>query len=81
MTSPQEVVINTLSVSSSDGWTEVKSRKKRNNHYGVRFMKQYWNGFDKNGEKWFIELSDGKILSHTDSQYQYWQNRHVCKVT
>ena len=76
MTSPPKVVMNNFSVSNNDGWTRVRSKRTRNNQIRVKSTKHYWNGFDKNGEKWFIELSDGKILSSTDTEYQYWQNRH-----
>ena len=76
MTSPSKVVMENASLSNNDGWTQVRSKRNRNNQSRIRSTKHYWNGFDKNGEKWFIELSDGKILAATDNEYQYWQNRH-----
>ena len=76
MSSPPKVDMYNSSSVNNDGWTQVKSKRHRTQQSRVKSAKHYWNGFDKNGEKWFIELSDGKILTPTDSEYQYWQNRH-----
>jgi len=76
MTSPPKVVMNNSSPPNNDGWTQVRSKRHKSHQTRVKSAKHYWNGFDKNGEKWFIELSDGKILTSSDNEYQYWQNRH-----
>jgi len=76
MSSPPKVDMYNSSSANNDGWTQVKSKRHRTQQSRVKSAKHYWNGFDKNGEKWFIELSDGKILTPTDGEYQYWQNRH-----
>jgi hypothetical protein len=68
--------MNNSSLPNNDGWTQVRSKRHRNNLSRLKSAKHYWNGFDKNGEKWFIELSDGKILTSSDSEYQYWQTRY-----
>jgi len=40
-------------------------------------VKQYWDGFDEqNQERWFIELSNGTILSNTDKDYSFWAKRY-----
>ena len=79
MSSPPKVDMNNSTLSNNDGWTQVRSKRYKNHQNRGRSAKYYWNGFDKNGEKWFIELSDGKILTSTDNDYQYWQNRFMYK--
>ena len=66
-----------------DGWTKVVSRKHRNprpqppSETKLRAVKQYWDGFDEqNQERWFIELSNGTILSNTDKDYSFWAKRY-----
>ena len=62
---------------SDEGWTKVRSKKERSKQQPkTRVHNYYWNGFDKNGfERWFIELTDGRILTPLDSEYNFWQNR------
>ncbi len=77
MNSPPNVDMNNSSPSNNDGWTQVRSKRYKSHQNRRRSAKYYWNGFDKNGEKWFVELSDGKILTSADSDYRYWQNRYT----
>jgi len=79
MSSPPKVGMYNSSAADDDGWTQVKSKRRRSQQPRVKSVRYYWNGFDKNGERWFIELSDGKILTPTDSDYQYWQSRQMYK--
>lgn len=71
------------------GWTKVmsrKSRREKNNPLkdtkSVRATKHYWNGFNERGEeKWYLELSNGTILTSSHENYRdlvrrYFPNTH-----
>ncbi len=59
------------------GWTKVQSRReKRNMQVKPRPVKHYWIGFDNDGnERWYLELSDGKVLTPRDVNYNFWMKR------
>ena len=67
-----------------DSWTKVVSRKHRRDKLHattqeskIRAIQHYWNGFNKCGEeRWYIELSNGVILSSHDKDYDFWMKRH-----
>ena len=62
------------------GWTRVASRKQRREHHppllqepNIRAVKKYWDGFDKQRhERWYVELSNGFIISNTNNEYSFW---------
>ena len=74
--------------SNADDWIKV-SRKARqgkffyqNTDSKVRATKHYWNGFDENGNaRWYIELSDGTILSQSNKDYNFWSKRYFPRKT
>lgn len=38
--------------------------------------KFYWSGFDANGnELWYVEFTNGSILSDRDPSYAYWHRK------
>jgi hypothetical protein len=40
--------------------------------------KHYWSGFDEKGvRKWYIELSNGRIVSSKDENYFFWLKKHT----
>lgn len=44
-------------------------------------IKCYWNGFDENGkERWFIEFTNGSIISNKDSTYNFWSKRYYSSI-
>lgn len=43
-------------------------------------IKNFWSNFDKNGrQKWFIELSNGRLISDRDENYFYWLKKYTDK--
>lgn len=72
-----------------DGWTKVvykKSRREKPNpprdNKSIRAVKHYWNGFNEKGEeRWYLELSNGTILTPSHENYRdlvkrYFPNTH-----
>jgi len=63
-------------------WNYVPYRRQRKIQFHradakVRAIGHYWNGFDKNGrEKWYVELSDGRLLTDKDENYMLWVRRY-----
>jgi len=56
-------------------WTQVKSRRSRKPK--IYPVKNYWNGFEESGnERWYIELSDGRILTPRHEDYIRWSQKH-----
>lgn len=40
-------------------------------------LKCYWNGFDNDGnEKWYIEFTNGTIITNKDSSYNFWYRKY-----
>jgi hypothetical protein len=59
----------------TDQWTRVPKKRKEEKLFPKR---HYWCGFDHRGkEKWYIELSNGRIVSKVDENYQFWLRRHI----
>lgn len=60
-------------------------KKKGNRHsfgacrdINVYPKKHYWCGFDEAGrQKWFIELSNGRIVSNKDENYFFWLKKYT----
>ena len=47
----------------------------------VHPKRHYWCGFTPQGkERWYIELSNGRIVSYLDENYQYWLRRYKFKM-
>lgn len=75
------------------GWIIKTKRRKRmiparatsncrEEKYNTRTSptRRFWLGFDKEGnERWFIELSNGKIIASTDESYNYWLKKYIYK--
>ena len=54
-------------------WTKVRSRRNKGKVY---VKKSYWNGFNRQGnENWYLELSDGRILTPIHEDYAFWYRR------
>ena len=68
--------------SCEEEWTKVATRKNRREkpraqESKVYAIKQYWNGFNNQGdEKWYIELSNGSAMSNRDKDYEFWAKRY-----
>jgi hypothetical protein len=57
-------------------WKQVSSKKYSKKPERKTPLKCYWNGFDENGkERWFIEFTNGSIISNKDSTYNFWSKR------
>lgn len=42
--------------------------------------RNFWCNFDKNGkQKWFIELSNGRLVSDKDENYFFWLKKYTEK--
>ena len=68
-------------VSQSQGWVKSESKKKKSTGSGVYPKRHYWCGFNSQGkEKWYIELSNGRAVSHLDENYQYWLRKCKLKI-
>ena len=76
---------------SEEEWTKVGSKKRRKektstysyntNDPKIKPIKQYWNGFNKQGkERWFIELNNGLILSDHSKEYGFWSRRYFSNI-
>ena len=40
--------------------------------------RSFWCNFDKNGkQKWFIELSNGRLVSDKDENYFFWLKKYT----
>lgn len=72
-----------MSANNEEGWTEVVSKKKRYRKFPpyrgpkLRAVNHFWNGFDEKGnERWYIELSNGAILTSRDQDYYFWVKRY-----
>lgn len=69
---------------SDSEWTKVVFRKHRQDRppdstqeSRIKAIKHYWDGFDNQGcERWYIELSNGAIISNTDKEYGFWIKRY-----
>lgn len=63
-------------------WIKVGSRKRKEKKYiqqeqKIRALRHYWNGFDNQGkERWYIELSNGVIISNSNKEYDNWIKRY-----
>lgn len=57
------------------GWVTVNHKKKKEGSYPVR---HFWNGYDPVSlkEKWFIELSNGKVVNDKDSLYEHYLKKY-----
>ena len=60
-----------------EGWTKIERKRRRPSDPSVKETiypkRHFWCGFDLYGnEKWFIELSNGRIVSYNDGNYYYW---------
>ena len=63
-----------MEVPKANERTQVKPRRVRK--FKVCPVGNYWSGFDENGhEKWFIELSDGRVLTQKHEEYEQWAQR------
>jgi hypothetical protein len=59
----------------STGWTKIERKRRPTPVLAPKRM--YWCGFDALGkEKWFIELTNGSIISSTDENYHYWSGAY-----
>jgi hypothetical protein len=69
-------------MSQSQGWMKSESKKKKGAPGpGVYPKRHYWCGFNSQGkEKWYIELSNGRVVSHLDENYQYWLRKYKLKT-
>jgi len=59
-------------------WKHVVPRRKNNSRHNfrVRAVKHYWQGFNLDGnQNWFVELNDGRILTKTHNEYNFWVKR------
>jgi hypothetical protein len=62
----------------TQGWTKTERKKKVSS---VTVKRHYWSGFNTQGkERWYIELSNGRVVSHLDENYQYWLKKYKMKV-
>jgi hypothetical protein len=58
------------------------SKKQRrdlssNQENKIKPLLHFWHGFNKQGnEKWFLELSNGTILSDSNKDYHFWLRRY-----
>jgi len=58
-------------------------RKEYRNSYPPRNVnvypeKHYWCGFDDSGsQKWYIKLSNGRIVSNKDENYFFWLKKYT----
>lgn len=53
-------------------WNTTSKRRLKTYIYPIR---RYWAGFDIRGEKWFIELNNGRVISASDPEYDVWCKR------
>jgi len=64
-----------LEENSEGEWKYINSKKNRKTERKMP-LKCYWNGFDENGkERWYIEFTNGTIISNKDSTYNFWSKR------
>jgi hypothetical protein len=66
--------------SKAGGWTKIERKRKQISVTPIadiiRPFKHFWCGFTPMGrEKWFIELTNGRIVSGDDENYHYWLRR------
>lgn len=63
----------------NEEWVKVKNRRSRNKK--VVPLKHYWCGYDFMArERWFLEMSDGKILTPLNEEYFYYFNKTYLRV-
>lgn len=61
-------------------WKKVESRRSRRSLYTLSPtpIHKYWDGFDERGkERWYIEMSNGTILTSNSSEYDIWSQRYT----
>ena len=71
--------INHEECEDANEWKKV-SRKYKNKEKTGGNLKCYWNGFDEKGrERWYIEFSNGSIISNKDPNYDFWSKKFYQK--
>ena len=66
---------------SAGEWIKIERKRKHTppitNVIVVRPFKHFWCGFNSAGrEKWFIELTNGRVVSGNDENYHYWLKKY-----
>lgn len=57
---------------------DVSEEKKQGRAVVVYPKKHYWCSFDSEGkQKWFIELTNGRVVSDKDENYFFWLKKHT----
>lgn len=60
---------------SEEDWKHISPKKYRKIERKIP-IRCYWNGFDDNGkERWFIEFTNGTIISNKESSFNFWSKR------
>lgn len=66
------------------GWTKVE-RKRKKQPVQIREAllpkRHFWCAFTPNGEeRWFIEFTNGRVISDADDSYQFWLKKYNNKI-
>ena len=58
-------------------WKTVRYKnKKYPDNNTIKIIKKYWRGFSSDGtERWYIELTDGRIIQSSEIEFSKWLSK------